>query len=231
MEGAMAKKLLVVLTSTEKYPDMNRATGIWLGEAVHFVEKVEAAGYEVDYVSPKGGYTPIDPHSLAMAEPVDWQWYQDKPFMNRLGATLRPSEVDPDDYAAIYFVGGHGVVWDFPDNEELQTLSRKIYENGGIVSSVCHGAVGLLNIKLSDGTLLIKDKQVTGFSNEEEKLAELDKHVPYLTEDELVKRGASYRKADAPWRAFAIEDGRLITGQNPASGGAVADLVIAQLKG
>jgi putative intracellular protease/amidase len=231
VEGHMANKLLVVLTSTEKYPDMNRATGIWLGEAVHFVEKVEAAGYEVDYVSPRGGYTPIDPHSLAMAEPVDWEWYQDKPFMNRLGATLRPSEVDPDDYAAIYFVGGHGVVWDFPDNEELQTISRKIYENGGVVASVCHGAVGLLNIKLSDGTLLIKGKQVTGFSNEEEKLAELDQHVPYLTENELVKRGASYRKAKQPWRAFAIEDGRLITGQNPASGGAVADLVIAQLKG
>ncbi|MGH7250748.1 MAG: type 1 glutamine amidotransferase domain-containing protein [Nitrospiraceae bacterium] len=227
----MAKKILVVLTGVEKYPNLNRATGVWLGEAVHFVERVEKAGFAVDYVSPQGGYTPIDPHSLSMAEPIDWEWYHTKGFMNRLGVTLKPSEVNPHDYAAIYFVGGHGVLWDFPDNNELQVLSRKIYEQGGIVSSVCHGAVGLLNIKLSDGTLLIKGKKVTGFSDEEEKLAELDKYVPFLTEDELVKRGAIYKKADKPWASFAIADGRIITGQNPASGGAVADLVIKQLQG
>lgn len=222
----MTRKILVVLTSVEKYPDMDRATGLWLGEAVHFVKKVETAGYEVDYVSPKGGYTPIDPHSLSMAEPVDWEWYQDKDFMNRLGKTLKASEVNPDDYVAIYYAGGHGVVWDFPDNAELQSISRKIYENGGVVSSVCHGAAGLLNIKLSNGSLLVKGKQLTGFSNEEEKLVELDKFVPFLTETELVARGAIYKKAEEPWVSFAVEDQRLITGQNPASGGAVADLLI-----
>lgn len=226
---SMKKKVLVVLTSVEKYPTLNRATGLWLGEAVHFVKKVEAAGHSVDYVSPQGGYTPIDPHSLEMAEPIDWEWYHDKAFMNRLGATLRPDQVQASDYAAIYYAGGHGVVWDFPDNAELQTLSKEIYENGGVVSSVCHGAVGLLNIALSDGTLLIKDKKVTGFSNLEEKLAELDSYVPYLTEDELVARGAKYQKADEPWLPFAIEDQRVITGQNPASGGPVADLVLPHL--
>ncbi|WP_232462772.1 type 1 glutamine amidotransferase domain-containing protein, partial [Pseudomonas fragi] len=97
---------------------------------------------------------------------------------------------------------------------------------GGVVSSVCHGAVGLLNIKLSDGELLIKGKKVTGFSNEEEELAGLSQHVPYLTETELVKRGAFYQKAGTPWAPFAIADGRLITGQNPASGGPVAELVL-----
>lgn len=227
---AMKNKILVVVTSVEKYPTANRATGLWLGEAVHFVKKVEAAGFTVDYVSPKGGYTPIDPHSLAMAEPVDWEWYQNKAFMSRLGATLAPSTVSPADYAAIYYAGGHGVVWDFPDNVELQAISREIYEAGGIVSSVCHGAAGLLNIQLSDGTLLITGKRVTGFSNVEEKLAELDKLVPFLTESEMVARGALYQKAEQPWEAFAVEDERVITGQNPASGGAVADLVIPRLK-
>jgi putative intracellular protease/amidase len=226
----MSKKILVVLTSVEKYPNLNRATGLWLGEAVHFVKKVEAAGYKVDYVSPRGGYTPIDPHSLAMADDTDWTWYQTKEFMNRLGSTLKPSEVNSDDYVAIYFTGGHGVIWDFPENETLQTISRKIYENGGYVSSVCHGAMGLLNIKLSDGTLLVKGKKVTGFSNAEEKLAELDKYVPFLTETELVNRGAIYQKAPEPWAAFAVEDGRLISGQNPASGGAVAELLLKALK-
>ncbi|MCP1490508.1 putative intracellular protease/amidase [Peribacillus frigoritolerans] len=226
----MSKKILVVVTSYEKYPNLDRATGLWLGEAVHFVKKVKEAGYEVDYVSPKGGYTPIDPHSLAMAEPVDWEWYQDKGFMNDLGSTLKPEVINPDNYAVIYYAGGHGVVWDFPENEQLQMISQRIYANGGIISSVCHGAVGLLNIKLVNGEYLIKGKQVTGFSNEEEKLAELDQYVPFLTEDELIKRGAHYKKADTPFGAFAIEDGRLVTGQNPASGGPVADLVLAQLQ-
>lgn len=226
----MSKKILVALTGIEKYPNHNRATGVWLGEAVHFVEKVMKAGFHVDYVSPEGGYTPIDPHSLAMAAPVDWEWYHNKAFMNQLGATLKPSDVKAEDYAAIYFVGGHGVLWDFPDNEALQALSRKIYENGGIVFSVCHGAVGLLNITLSNGTLLIKGKKVTGFSDEEERLAELDTYVPFLTETELKKRGAIYQKAAKPWDSFAIADQRLITGQNPASGGAVADLLIKQLQ-
>jgi putative intracellular protease/amidase len=226
----MSKKILVVLTSVSKYPNLNRATGLWLGEAVHFVKKVEEAGYQVDYVSPKGGYTPIDPHSLAMAEPIDWEWYQKKEFMNRLGTTLKPSEVNPSAYVAIYYAGGHGVIWDFPDNEALQLISKTIYENGGFVSSVCHGAVGLLNITLSNGSKLIKDKEVTGFSNEEEQLAQLDQFVPFLTETELVARGAIYKKADQPWTAFAVEDHRVITGQNPASGGAVADLLIRALK-
>lgn len=118
--------------------------------------------------------------------------------MNRLGATLKPDQVNPDDYIAIYYAGGHGVIWDFPDNEKLQALSRHIYEHGGVVSSVCHGAVGLLNIKLSNGELLVKGKKVTGFSNEEEDLAGLSQHVPYLTETELVKRGALYQKAGTP---------------------------------
>lgn len=226
----MSKKILVVLTSVAKYPTLNRATGLWLGEAVHFVKKVEAAGFEVDYLSPKGGYVPIDPHSLVMADDTDWQWYQDSAFMSRLGATLKPEQVRSEDYVAIYYAGGHGVVWDFPDNPQLQALSRDIYEQGGYVSSVCHGAVGLLNIKLGDGSLLIAGKQVTGFSNEEEKLAELDQYVPYLTETELLKRGALYQKAAAPWAPFAVQDQRVITGQNPASGGPVADLLLAHLQ-
>ncbi|MES2260250.1 MAG: type 1 glutamine amidotransferase domain-containing protein [Pseudomonadota bacterium] len=221
----MPKKILVVLTATEKYPNLNRATGIWLGEAVHFVDVMQGRGYQVDYVTPHGGYTPIDPHSLALAEPVDWQWYHDRAFMNRLGATLGAADVNAADYAALYFVGGHGVLWDFPDNAHFQRLSRDIYEAGGYVSSVCHGAVGLLNVTLSDGTLLLKDKTVTGFSNEEERQAELDQYVPYLTEDALVARGARFVKAGQPWEAFAVADGRIVTGQNPASGGAVARLL------
>lgn len=226
----MGSKILVVLTSVAKYPNLDRATGLWLSEAVHFVRKMEADGHSVDYVSPQGGYTPIDPHSLAMAEPVDWRWYQNKAFMNRLGTTLKPEQVRAEDYAAIYFTGGHGVLWDFPDNASLQALARDIYEAGGVVAAVCHGVAGLLNVRLSDGALLVRGKHVTGFSNTEERLAKLDQQVPLLTESELIGRGARYEKALEPWLPFAVADQRLITGQNPASGGPVADLVLAELQ-
>lgn len=226
----MSKKILVVLTNTAKYPTLKRATGLWLGEAVHFVDKVQKAGYAVDYVSPAGGYVPIDPHSLQMAPELDWQWYDDKAFMNRLGTTLGPGQAKAEDYCAIYYTGGHGVIWDFPENTRLQALARGIYEAGGVVAAVCHGAVGLLNIKLSDNSLLVRGRQVTGFSNTEEKLAELDNVVPYLTENELVARGGKYSKHDDPWAGFVVSDDRLITGQNPASSALVAEHVLARLK-
>ncbi|OFS74488.1 peptidase C56 [Pseudomonas sp. HMSC08G10] len=226
----MSKKILVVLTNTAKYPTLRRATGLWLGEAVHFVDEVQKAGYGVDYVSPAGGYVPIDPHSLQMAPELDWQWYDDKAFMNRLGSTLSPGQVKADSYCAIYYAGGHGVVWDLPDNAPLQELARRIYEAGGVVAAVCHGVVGLLNIKLSDNSLLVRGRQVTGFSNTEEKLAELDKVVPFLTENELVARGGKYSKHEDPWAAFVVSDDRLITGQNPASSLQVAQQVLERLK-
>lgn len=228
----MSKQVLVVLTNTAKYPTLKRATGLWLGEAVHFADVLQKAGYTIDYLSPNGGYVPIDPHSLNMAPDLDWDWYNDKAFMNRLGNTLAPGQVKARDYQAIYYTGGHGVVWDFPDNPALQNIARQVFENGGVVASVCHGAVGLLNIKLSDNSLLVKDREVTGFSNIEEQLVELDKVVPFLTENELNARGGLYCKADEPWAEFAIADareGRLITGQNPASAAAVGRLVVQAL--
>ncbi|MFK0310741.1 type 1 glutamine amidotransferase domain-containing protein [Pseudomonas sp. NPDC090233] len=226
----MSKKILVVLTNTAKYPTLNRATGLWLGEAVHFVDKVQQSGFTVDYVSPTGGYVPVDPHSLQMAPELDWQYYDDKTFMNRLGTTLSPGQAKADEYCAIFYTGGHGVMWDFPDNAPLQELARKIYENNGVVAAVCHGVVGLLNIKLSDNRLLLKGLQVTGFSNTEENLAELDKVVPFLTENELGARGGMYSKHDDPWKPFVITDDRLITGQNPASTSDLAQKVLEVLE-
>ena len=221
------KKALIVVTSVEKYPDMERATGLWLGEAVHFYDKMVNAGKKVDFVSPRGGYTPLDPVSIQQfVQPVDWKYYADETFRNKLADTLKPEEVNASDYDVIYYAGGHGVVWDFPEDKGLQNIARTIYENQGIISSVCHGAVGLFNITLSDGSLLIKDKTLTGFSNSEEIAAELADHMPYLTEDVLKSKGANYVKAEQDFTPFAVTDGRLVTGQNPQSGGAVGDQVL-----
>ena len=225
------KNILVVVTNISKYPNQERATGLWLGEAVHFVDEMEKEGYKIVYVSPKGGYTSIDPHSLQpdqMTE-LDWQYYSNDDFLNKLGATLSAEDVNPEDYDAIYYTGGHGVMWDFPNDEKLQNIASKIYDNGGIVSAVCHGTVGLLNIKNAVGNYLIADKKVAGFANTEEIALGLDKIVPFLTEDELVNRGANYVKGE-DWAAFAVVDDRVVTGQNPASGGAVAKGVLKLLK-
>ncbi|MBA4708569.1 type 1 glutamine amidotransferase domain-containing protein [Aquitalea aquatica] len=224
------KKILMVVTSFEKYPQTARACGLWLGEAVHFVSRVEAARYEVDIVSPRGGYTPIDPLSLALADELDWEWYQNKSFMNRLGSTLKPAAVNPQDYAAIYYAGGHGAVWDFPDNTALQAIGRQIYQQGGVVSAVCHGVAGLLNIRLDDGSLLVEGKQMSCFSNTEERLSGLAGQLPFLPESELVKRGASYHKAVEPWEPCALVDQRVLSGQNPASTARLAELLLEALR-
>ncbi|MGL4847620.1 MAG: type 1 glutamine amidotransferase domain-containing protein [Clostridium sp.] len=225
------KKVLVVVTNISKYENTERPTGLWLGEAVHFVDVIEKAGYEIDYVSSKGGYTPIDPHSLTndFMTPTDWKYYTDKKFMDKLGNTMSVDEVNADDYEVIYYTGGHGVIWDFPNDTKMQEVARKIYENGGIVSAVCHGLAGLLNIKLSNGKNLVDGVKVTGFSNSEEVAVGLDKLVPFLTETELVNRGANYVKAE-DWAEFAVSQDRVVTGQNPASGAAVAREVLNVLK-
>ncbi|MER2128281.1 type 1 glutamine amidotransferase domain-containing protein [Solibacillus sp.] len=227
----MVKKILLVVTNISKYPNLQRATGLWLGEAVHFAAEMEKEGYQIDFVSPKGGHTPLDPHSLQadqMTE-LDWKYYANADFLNKLSTTLPADSINPNDYNAIYYAGGHGVMWDFAEDENLQNIASTIHANGGVVSAVCHGVVGLLNIKNDDGEYLIKNTKVTGFSNTEEIAVGLDKIVPFLTEDELVRKGANYVK-DADWSVFTVTDNRIVTGQNPASGGAVAKDVIKLLK-
>ncbi len=224
------KKVLVVVTNVSKYETTERPTGLWLSEAVHFVDVIEKAGLKIDYVSSKGGYTPIDPHSLenASMSPLDWKYYTNHNFMSKLGNTLSVDEVKPSDYDVIYYTGGHGVIWDFPNDSKMQKVAKEIYENGGIVSAVCHGLAGLLNIKLSNGKNLIEGVKVTGFSNTEEEAVGVTKLVPYLTETELVNRGANYVKG-ADWSEFAVAEKRIITGQNPSSGAAVAREVLKVL--
>lgn len=223
-------KILIVLTNIEKYENYNRATGLWLGEATHFYKKIKNAGFEADFVSPKGGYIPIDPHSLKLADEIDFKWYRDEEFRNRaLSNTKSPEEINPEKYIAIYYTGGHGVIWDFPNNGKLQKIASEIYENGGFITSVCHGAVGLFNIMDSKGEYLIKGKDITGFTNTEEKLNRTCNKVPYSTEDELKKRECNYKKKRA-FSEYAIRDGRIITGQNPQSPGKVGALLIEALR-
>ncbi len=210
-------KVLIILTNVSRYQGTNKATGLWLGEATEFAEELQNAGVQVDYVSPKGGFVPLDPRGLKYVNQSIMAFYETPDFKERaLTHSLRPDQVDASTYEAIYFTGGHGVMWDFPDNPELQQIALTIYHQGGYISSVCHGIAGLFNIKDDDGHYLIAGKTITGFTTAEEILAGKTSVVPFLNQKMAKQRGAIFKKKRA-YKSFAVQDGQFITGQNPFS--------------
>lgn len=216
------KRILVVLTNQATYGHKNEATGLWLGEATEFVEEVTKKGYKVDYVSPRGGYVPLDPRSMSYAKDGDFIIYQKEEFQERaLSRSLKPSQVNAKDYCAIYYTGGHGVMWDFPHNEALQLLTRDIYEQGGYVTSVCHGIAGLLHVKTSERKYLIEGKRITGFTTTEELLSGKKSVVPFSNHKVAKQHHAVFVKKRF-FKSYVVKDDRLITGQNPQSARAVA---------
>lgn len=209
-------KVLMVLTSHDKMGDTGKPTGFWLAELTHPYFALVDAGYQVDIVSIKGGKAPIDPRSLEEQDEVNARFLASKTLMDTLENSKPLAGVDASNYRAVVFSGGHGTMWDFPDNPSVQSISTTIYEAGGVVAAVCHGPAALLNIKLSDGSYLIEGKQVTGFSNLEEEQIQLTQVMPFLLQDELIERGASFSKAK-PWHEKVVADQRVVTGQNPQS--------------
>ncbi|WP_105106725.1 type 1 glutamine amidotransferase domain-containing protein [Streptococcus suis] len=223
------KKALIVLTNIEQYGEHDRLTGLWLSELTHFYDELVKVGYEADFVSPKGGYVPLDPHSLTMMDDVDRTYYRNATFRNRaLGQTLRPEEVKATDYELIYYTGGHGVMWDFPESVEIAELASQIYQNGGLVTAVCHGVAGLLPIKDEAGQPLIAGKVVTGFTNQEEDLNGTADLVPFLTETALREKGAKVEIGTA-FSPVVRQDDRILTGQNPQSARALGQAVVSKL--
>ncbi|UVJ39684.1 type 1 glutamine amidotransferase domain-containing protein [Arthrobacter sp. CJ23] len=227
----MTKRILHVVTNVSHYDDPSHPTGLWLSELVHAWEVFQAHGFEQAIVSPQGGRVPLEPRSLKFPsyDKAAKSWHNDPARMALLDNTASPEKINSADYDAIYFTGGHAVMYDFPDSEGLQRITREIWERGGIVSSVCHGYCGLLNTRLSDGSLLVEGRKVTGFAWKEEVLARVNKLVPYNAEDEMKGRGALYEKSLLPFVSYAIADGNLVTGQNPGSAKATAQKVAALL--
>lgn len=231
-EFAGDKKILVIVTNHSNYPTRTDKTGLWVTELTHFYDVMSAAGFEMDIASPMGGRTPLDERSLGglYLDKDAKKHLNDPAFMKKLNNTFAVANVKAEDYIAIYFTGGHGTMWDFKDNPDLESAAETIYNQGGYVSSVCHGAAALLNLKLPNGTPLIAGKKITGFSNTEEWLAGLKKEVPFLLQDKLIAQGADYQKALLPFTSYALRDGRVVTGQNPYSGKAVAKELLAAMK-
>lgn len=227
----MTKRVLHVVTNVAHYDDPSHPTGLWLSELTHAWEVFEEQGYEQSLVSPAGGAVPLEPRALKFPnyDKTAKAWRADSTKMGLLQNTASPDEIDPSAYDAIYFTGGHAVMYDFPDSEGLQRITREIFERGGVVSSVCHGYCGLLNTQLSDGTYLIAGRKMTGFAWAEEVLARVDKLVPYNAEEKAKQRGALYEKAKLPFVSYAVADGKLVTGQNPGSAKATARKVVEVL--
>jgi putative intracellular protease/amidase len=230
-------KILIVVTNVDQYDSVGFRTGLWLGELTHFWDAVEEHGFQSDIASPSGGWVPLDPQGLMMPEMGHnsrlggnvTSHYRDKQFMDRLNRSLPLAEVNVADYGAVYLAGGHGTMWDFR-SPELGRLLAEFYESGKIVSAVCHGPVGFLEAKLSDGSWLVQDKDLTAFSWAEEQADNRDDIVPFNLEGELKVRGARYTRALLPFGKHVVEDGRLITGQNPASARGVGEAVARALR-
>jgi putative intracellular protease/amidase len=229
----MPSRILHVVTNVAHFDDPAESTGLWLSELTHAYDLFAAKGHEQRLVSPKGGASPLEPRSLKWpnADASAKRWLAEPASMALLSSTARPDEVDPKDFDAIYFTGGHAVMYDFPHDEGLQRITRDIYERGGVVASVCHGYCGLLNTKLSDGSLVVAGRRLTGFSWAEEVLAGVAKQVPYNAEEEMKRRGARFEKALLPFVPKAVVDGRLVTGQNPQSAKVTAERVIDLIGG
>jgi putative intracellular protease/amidase len=227
----MRMKILMVLTSNDKLGDTGQSTGFWLEEFAAPYYVFRDAGAEVTLVSPKGGQPPIDPKSDQNdAQTAATERFRNDPVAQQaLASTLPLAEARPESYDAVFYPGGHGLLWDLVDDPRSTALIEAFYASGKPVSAVCHGPAVLRHPQSSDGEPLVAGKHVTGFSNSEEEAAQLTGIVPFLVEAMLQQNGGRYTKA-ADWQEYAVIDGNLVTGQNPASSEAVARAVLAMLK-
>ena len=226
------KRILHIVSNVSHYADPSHPTGLWLSEPTHAWDVFADKGYEQHIASPSGGQSPLEPRALKwpLLDASAKTWLNTPDRMALLASTSRAGDIDPSGFDALYFTGGHAVMWDFPDSQGLQAITRAIWEQGGIVSAVCHGYCGLLNTRLSDGSLLVAGRRVTGFSWTEEVLAGVAKSLPFNAEAEMKRRGAIYQKALLPFVSHVVTDGRLVTGQNPFSARATAKKVAALLQ-
>jgi putative intracellular protease/amidase len=223
------KRVLIVVSSHAKLGETSAKTGYWLSEVTHFYHVLARHGFDIDFVSPAGASSVMDPSSDDMGDPLNRTFLEQPSLRARLERPLSPSQINPSEYVVIYYAGGHGTMWDFPDADDISAIATSIYEHGGVVSAVCHGPSGLLNIRLSGGQLLLAGKRVTGFSDMEEVLAGKSSVVPFSLEEELSRRSWDYSSSLFPFASYKVVDGRLVTGQNPGSAAEVGEAVIEVL--
>lgn len=223
----MNKRILIAMTSHPTKGATGEKTGAYLPEIAHPHAVFTQAGFEVDFASVRGGEVPLD--GLDQKDAVSTAFLSDTAVMGRLHTSVPSASVDASKYDVIFFAGGHGAMWDLPDDAAFAKVTAAVYEDGGIVGAVCHGPAALVNVRLSSGAFLVAGKELSTFTNEEERAVKLDTVVPFLLEDRLAERGARILKA-ANWQEKVVVSERLVTGQNPASAAAVAKAIVELLK-
>ncbi|WP_066903942.1 type 1 glutamine amidotransferase domain-containing protein [Millisia brevis] len=218
-------RVLFILTSHDDLAGV-RKTGYYINEAAHPWKVLRDAGYDVDFASVRGGVPPRDGFDPDDADQE--AFLSDPSVAAQLSNTRTIADYDPADYDAVLYVGGHGTVFDFPGDAALAAFSGRVYDNGGVVSAVCHGPAGLLDITTADGTYLVAGKNVASFTNEEEAAVGLTDVVPFLLATALEQRGAIHHPAEN-FTDHVVVDGRLVTGQNPQSAAGVGEAVVKVL--
>lgn len=220
-------KILMVLTSHDKLGNTGRKTGFWLEEFAAPYYTFKDAGAEIVLASPKGGQPPLDPKSNEPNFQTDLtrRFEADAGAKAQLATTVRLDSVRAKDFDTVFYPGGHGPMWDLAEDENSIRLIETMLQAGKPIALVCHAPGALRHVKTSDGKPLVQGKTVTGFTNTEEEAVGLTKVVPFLVEDELKAKGGIFSKA-GDWQPYVLTDGLLVTGQNPASSGPAAKVLV-----
>ncbi|SPJ34958.1 type 1 glutamine amidotransferase domain-containing protein [Kushneria phyllosphaerae] len=226
-----AARILMVLTSHDEMGNTGHKTGFWAEEFAAPYYTFLDAGCDITLATPAGGAAPIDPNSEGEDAQTDAtrRFYADDEAKARIANTQRLADMRAEDFDTVFYPGGHGPLWDLTENQDSIALLEDFLRQDKPIASVCHAPTAFLNLKNEQGEFVIKGKRVAGFTNEEEAAVGLTDVVPHLLEDELKRRGADYQKVEA-FAPFAVVDGLVITGQNPASSEAVADKLLESLK-
>ncbi|WP_339771178.1 type 1 glutamine amidotransferase domain-containing protein [uncultured Paraglaciecola sp.] len=221
------KNVLIILTNHGTLGTTDEANGTFSPELTHALHAFLAAGYRYDLVSIKGGNAPV--YGVEMDDDqINSDVFKAEDLATKLANTKKASDVNTDDYDAVFYPGGFGLLSDLAEDENVAKLTATLFENGAVVGAVCHGPAGLLPVKLSNGKYLIEDIMVTGFTREEEVEYDTINKIPFLLEEALTRRAGQYSKI-APWGEYVVKQDRVITGQNPASAGAVGQAMVERL--
>ncbi|MEO9871388.1 type 1 glutamine amidotransferase domain-containing protein [Ekhidna sp.] len=222
-------KILFVVSNAHYYGDSDINTANHFAEIVFAYDVFKKEGYTIDFISPQGGAIPI---GYIYSDTLLKKYLYDGAFMDMLEYTRKPTEVDPNDYAAIFYAGGGSAMFGVPFDDSIQKIATDIYKReDGIVSAVCHGTAGIANIKNDDGTFLVAGKKVNGFPDLfENKEGAYFQEFPFSIEKQIQKNGGIFNYSSEGWDGYLEVDGKLITGQDPSSSALVAQAVVDRLK-
>jgi len=224
-------KVLMVITSHDQLGNTGRKTGFWLEELAAPYYVFKEAGADITLASPKGGRPPLDPKSdePEFRTELTVRFEKDVAANAQLNHTVSLESVRQEDFDTVFYPGGHGPMWDLADDKDSAKLLESFLAAGKPIAVVCHSTGALRHVRTPDGKSLVEGKEVTGFTNGEEEAVGLTKVVPFLVEDEMLKLGATFSKKK-DWAVHVVDAGQLTTGQNPASSGPAAKVLIAKLK-